>query len=52
MLQVLVNVFLKVFQLQKEAYGYAKENILEKMGKCPRYQKQEIHVLRSIVELG
>jgi hypothetical protein len=30
MLQVLVNVFLKVFQLQKEACSYAKEKYCKK----------------------
>jgi hypothetical protein len=30
MLQVLVNVFLKVFQLQKKARSYAKRKVLKK----------------------
>jgi hypothetical protein len=36
MLPVLVNVFLKIFQvLLKEICGYAKRKLLEKMDKCP-----------------
>ena len=44
MLQVLVNVFLEKFQLQKERHvamqKLFKEKVLEKMDKCLRYQKQ------------
>ena len=48
MLQVLVNVSLEKFQLQKRGMGYAKvihkkkkkKSIEEKMDKCLRYLKQ------------
>jgi hypothetical protein len=39
MLQVLVNVFLKIFQLQKEMCGYAKKKSIGKMDKCPSNQQ-------------
>jgi hypothetical protein len=39
MLQILVNVFLKVFNCRKRHVAMQKKSI-EKMGKCPRNLKQ------------
>jgi hypothetical protein len=39
MLQVLVNIFLEIFQLQKEMCGYAKKKSIGKMDKCPSNQQ-------------
>jgi hypothetical protein len=46
MLQVLVNVFLEIFQLQKEICGYAKK--YRKNGKVSKYLKQ--WVLRCLLK--
>jgi hypothetical protein len=40
MLQVLVNVFLEIFQLQKVMCGYAKKEKYRKNGQVSKYLKQ------------
>jgi hypothetical protein len=40
MLQVLINVFLEIFQLQKELCGYAEKEKYRKNGQVSKYIKQ------------